>query len=649
MSWYLDLVVTDTQELQVLRTSVDDAIRNGDHAAARERLALLWRRHCGPSVAAFVNSRLTKLPTTGARRTAVVAILRSFTVEPIIPLVRAAAGLNGLDLTIHLGDFNTYTQELLDPASQVYTEWAPDVVILAVQTRDIVPELWSSFADWDAAEIDRAVERTLGEYEAMIDAFRRSSSASLVIHGLELPPHPALGAADRANPNGQHGSIERINAGLRETAALTPGVHVLDTDGMISRAGRQQWYDADKWASMRMPIHARHLGDIAAEWVRHIQPLVGQVVKALVVDLDNTLWGGVLGEDLIAGVALSAEGPGSGFWHLQRAIRDLTARGILLGICSKNNESDVREMFDQHDEMVLHWSDFAAVRINWDDKLTNLRSIASELNIGLDAIAFLDDNPAECALIQREAPEVVVIHLDRPPDSEDHVITGNPFFERLSLTTEDRARVEQYAQRNERRAAEGQSASLEGYLRSLATTVEVRAVASGDLVRVAQLTQKTNQFNLTTQRYTEAEIAQFVSDDQYRVLLARSADRFGDHGTVGVVIVRVADDVWEIDTMLLSCRVIGRGVETAILASVADDAHRYGATALLGRFIATNKNAPAADFFSNHGFVPASAGLGAAPTGDHPVADTSWIRSLSTPLESPDWITTIDYRETAHD
>jgi FkbH-like protein len=596
------------QELRDLRRLTDEAIADRQVIDARALIEQLWRAHPGPATAAFVNSRLAKLPPAPGRRSATLAILRSFTVEPIVPIVRAAAALNGLDLTVHVGDFNSYTQEVLDPRSAVYESWHPDVVVIAVQTRDIAPELWTTFADLSPDDVAAVVERVVSEYATMFGAFRRSSSCSLVIHGLELPARPALGVADHARPSGQTAAIDEINEQLRRLAGETTGVYVLDYDGLVARAGRRAWYDHDKWLSMRMPIRAEHLYDVAMEWLRHIQPLAGRIAKALIVDLDNTLWGGVLGEDLIEGVLLSPEHDGAGYWALQRAIRDLMARGILLGICSKNNEDDVREMFENHPAMVLRWSDFAAIRTNWDSKADNLRSIANELNIGLDALAFLDDNPAECALIRQELPDVIVLELDRVPDGIDNPVSGNPFFERLSLTNEDLARGDLYVAQRERTRAAEEAGSLDDYLHSLKMTVTVRDMAPEEIPRVAQLTQKTNQFNLTTRRYTEPEIEAFAARCSARVYVASASDRFGDHGLIGVIIAETGQASWEIDTMLLSCRVIGRGVETAMLSRVVSDSAASGAAAVDGAYIPTAKNAPARHFFETHGFSPTEVG-----------------------------------------
>jgi FkbH-like protein len=593
-----------------LRDSIDAAIAADDVASARELIERLWRQRRGPAVAGFVNGRLAKLASSRLApaikgRSATVAILRSFTVEPIVPLLRAAAGVNGIDVAVHIGDFNTYTQEILDPQSSLYTVWAPDVVILAVQTRDIAPDLWGGFAGLDADAVEAATCRVLDQYANLVSTFRSRSTAHLLIHGLERPPFAALGLADRASTSGQVAAIERINSQLVALADSTPGVHVVDYDGLVARVGRTNFLDERKWLSMKMPIRAEHMAELADEWLRYLQPICGRVAKAIVVDLDNTLWGGVVGEDGAAGIQLGEQHPGAGFVALQRTIRDLAGRGILLGICSKNNEADALEVLERHPDMVLRPSDFSAMRINWENKADNLRSIAAEWNIGLDSIAFLDDNPAECALVRRQLPDVIVIELDAVPEADRNPVIGNPFFERLTLTDEDRSRTAIYAQQRERSVASVTAGSLEDYLESLATVVTIKPLTTEDTPRIAQLTQKTNQFNLTTRRYSEQDLDAFVAGGD-RIYSARAADRFGDHGLIGVVIARPSGQAWRIDTLLLSCRVIGRGVETAMVARVVADARASGASEVVGEFVATAKNAPARPFYESVGFDRAS-------------------------------------------
>jgi FkbH-like protein len=275
---------------------------------------------------------------------------------------------------------------------------------------------------------------------------------------------------------------------------------------------------------------------------------------------------------------------------------------VLLAVCSKNNHDDAVEVLDGHPEMLLRSKDFHAIKANWDDKATNLMAIAAELNVGVDSIAFLDDNPAERSFVGRQLPMVTVLPVADDPAAYAPAVRRSPLFERLSLSEEDRQRSGYYERERQRSAALAGAATLEGFLESLRTRVDIFAAGAEDIPRVAQLTQKTNQFNVTTRRYTEPQIAAMVDDEAWAVYALRAADRFGEHGLVGVALVDRGGDDWRVDTLLLSCRVIGRQVETALIHVLSTEASARGA-GLIGEFSPTAKNAPAADFYDRHGFM----------------------------------------------
>jgi FkbH-like protein len=397
-------------------------------------------------------------------------------------------------------------------------------------------------------------------------------------------------------------AIQKINDEIRHIATRYTGVYLLDYDAMIARHGRARWYDERKWLTVRMPIAADHLKDLADEWLRFIHPLVGKTCKALVTDLDNTLWGGVIGEDGVEGIRLGVEYPGAAFQAVQRALLDLHQRGILLAVCSKNNIADAMEVLEKHPGMLLRPEHFAAWRINWNDKAVNLREIATELNIGVDSLAFLDDNPVERERIRSDLPEVTVLDLPDDPMEFARVLRRSPVFERLALSEEDRERGRYYAGQRQRLELERSASSLEDFFRSLRQEIEISSVTPATLLRVAQLTQKTNQFNLTTRRYSEQQIAELAKNPAWKVYAIRVKDRLGDNGLTGVVITHDAQDLAEIDTFLLSCRVVGRTVETAILSFLIDQARRRGRTHLQGWFSPTKKNDLAKEFYAQHNF-----------------------------------------------
>lgn len=612
-----------------LRTQIDQWMEQGATTEAQAGLSeFLAAEGLSNATAAFSVARYTKLRPHLSLIPYRVAILRSFTVEPVVPMLRAAGFANGLDLTVHVGEFNAYAQEILDGNSALYT-FEPQAVILAADTRSLAPELW---ADYGGSGTDRGaavVARVSQQYSDWIKAFRRHSDAHLILHTLASPPYPALGLYDGQDVSGQTRSLEEINRRIRSLAEEYRGVYALDYQGLVARHGQQNWYDERKWISVRLPIAAPYLPHMAREWLRYLHPLSGRIAKVAVVDLDNTLWGGVIGEDGLSGIRLDGEHPGAAYRELQRALKDLTGRGILLAIASKNNMADAMEALEQHRGMLLRPVNFSAMRINWNDKAESLRQIAAELNVGIDAIAFLDDNPVERRRVRTELPEVMVIDLPEDPWQYAARVRECPFFERLTLSEEDRHRSEYYAADKQRIALETSCVTREDFLRSLEQVVEITPVRSATISRVAQLTQKTNQFNMTTRRYSEQQIAELAGRSDCQVLSIRVMDRYSDNGLVGVAIALFQGSKCEIDTFLLSCRVIGRGVETALLAYLAESARQRGLTRLEGLFLPTKKNAPAREFYSSHGFEL----IGTESSG------TRWgINIAARPPAWPDWI-----------
>lgn len=611
-----------------LRSEIERCLEGGTPDRAVARLHELWRQQNDISTATFVCSSYEKLRVKVALVSHRVAVLRSFTVEPVIPLLRAAAFCAGIDLSVHIGDFNTHSQDILDPNSSLYA-FAPDTVILAVRTPDIAPDLWERYSSLPAEAIQEACQRVSGSLQGWIRAFRKHSQSALIVHNLEQPVHPSRGLLDAQSEASQSETIRQINREIRRAAGAYRGVYVSDYDGLVARHGRQRWQDDRKYLVARLPISSDNLIHLSREWLRFLVPLSGRTAKALVVDLDNTLWGGIIGEDGLSGIKLGPEYPGAAYQRLQGIMLDLAQRGILLAICSKNNPADALEAIDKHPGMLLRREHFAAMRISWNDKAQGLREIAFELNIGTDSLAFLDDNPVEREQVRAALPEVTVIDLSNNPFEYASAVQNCPAFERLSLSAEDQHRTALYAEQRERARGEQQFQSKEDFYRFLKQEVEVASISSETLGRISQLTQKTNQFNLTTRRYTEQQISETAIRPGWHVFSVRVRDRFGDQGLVGVAITRDEHDTCEIETFLLSCRVIGRTVETAFLSAIAKAAITRGCKKLYGFFLPTKKNAPAQSFYSQHGFQLKSQ------TSERGV----WFFDLQTRTPPcPDWI-----------
>jgi FkbH-like protein len=608
-----------------IKEQIDSALQEKRYAEAGRILQGMMASHLDSATAAYVAARADDLAPHLSLQTLRICLLRSFTIEPIIPFLQAQCFSAGFHAEIRTGGFNTYAQDFLDGSSSLYAT-ASDIVFLAVRTADIAPELWNPVSPADSK---LAIDQALTDMESWLTAFRARSGAAIVLQNFEQPPFPAAGIFDAQQSEGQQSSIRKLNAGLGDLARRFPSVYILDYDGLVARHGRLAWHDEAKWQSIRLPVTADHFVHLADEYMRFIRSLTGKTCKALVLDLDNTLWGGVIGEEGPEGIRLGPDYPGAAFTALQQVIENLYRRGILLAICSKNNWEDVYPVFDRHRGMRLRQEHFAAIRVNWQDKATNLREIAAELNIGTDALAFLDDDPMEREWIRSQMPEVTILPIAEKPYERAQALLQSPVFERLSLSEEDQQRGRLYADQRLRKELQQRSPSLEDFYRSLDMHISFRSASTSTAIgRVAQLTQKTNQFNLTTHRYTEAEITRMVSDPSCTVFTVRVTDRFGDNGIVGVVILNWANQDVEIDTFLLSCRVMGRMVETAMLSEIVRRANARGSRTLCGWFLPTAKNSPAAGFYEAHGFNKCKESSG----------DTKWELSLETArIETPSW------------
>ncbi|MEI6666737.1 MAG: HAD-IIIC family phosphatase [Acidobacteriota bacterium] len=612
--------------MTTLLERIDAAVVRGETRLAAALLRQLFEEKPTLGNAAVVEDRFSRLGSAAPTTRLKVAVLRSYTLEPMVPLLRAAALCHGLALDVKVGAFNAYVQEIVDPASWL-PGFAPDVVMLAIQTRDLLPAVWTNYADLPEGAADCAVDEVADDLRAWVGQLRASTGANVVVFNFEAPPVASLGLAD-AQGHGQMAAIARLNAAVRALADQ-PGVTVLDYDALVARHGRARFHDERRFLTTRLPIAADCLIHLANDCLRTLLAITGQGRKCLVVDLDNTLWGGVVGEDGPTGVRLGGEYPGAAHVALQRALLDLSRRGVLLAISSKNNLPDAMDVLDKHPGMLLRPSDFSAIRINWNPKSQSLREIAAELNIGLDSLAFLDDNPVEREQVRTDAPEVYVIEVPAEPMAFADTVRACPVFERRTLTAEDRERGRQYAAQSQRAELGRGAGSLEDFYRSLDMELVAAPVGPATLPRAAQLTQKTNQFNLTTRRYTEAELASRVADPSWRAFTFGVKDRFGDNGIVGVAMLRAGEaGAWHLDNFLMSCRVIGRTVEAGMLALVADATREQGGRTLRGVYVPTAKNGLAGGFFEANGFRLV----------DQHAEGAEWELDLAAAREVPPWL-----------
>jgi FkbH-like protein len=546
-------------------------------------------------------------------KTVKIALLGSSTLDHVQAYLRVECYRAGLAAELYQGGYDQYTQEILNPASGLY-DFKPEIVILAVQPSRFFPNIASSTLGMSKEQIQAEIENGFLTVQNLLDTFTQRSSAMVLFHNMPLPDYPALGTYDWRDENGQIVTFYQINQRLAELIrSRYKNVYIVDEDKVQARTGKERVTDPRFLFHARMLYGEAVLPALTQEYLRYIKPYKAVGRKCIVLDLDNTLWGGVVGEDGMSGIKVGSEAPGNAFGAFQKELLKLSQRGILLAISSKNNPEDAEAVFNDHPDMVLRLNHFAARRINWQPKEQNIKELAKELNIGLDSLVFLDDNPVERAKVRAELPMVLVPEMPTDPAYYLRTLQALDVFDPLALTEEDRQRNQMYADQRARQDFEEElstkqnSGSLEDYLQALEMVVEIDYCNDLSLPRIAQLTGKTNQFNTTTIRRSEAQISELLAKG-YQVYTARVLDKFGDNGLTAVAIVAPTETrdgimVREIDTFLMSCRVLGRGVETALLAFIAGEAQANGATRLDGWFIPTAKNAPAQDCYERHNFA----------------------------------------------
>ncbi len=558
-----------------------------------------------------------------------VAVLRSYTLEPIEPVLRLRLLLEGFRPSFWFGGYNQYAQEVLDPQSGLHA-FGPDLVLLMVRLDEVMPEFIDDFPARSSSEWQQQIARKAQELARLAGLVASASSAQVVVQNMTLGRAGYFGIFDAQHADSQAQLVSEFNRALAATVSDMRGVFIWDFDAFVRTTGLDTLRDPKMWYVSKNPYKLSAYPAIAADLLRYLRGALGRAKKCIVVDLDNTLWGGLAGEDGLEGVQVGHTYPGNCYRDFQRELLKLYDRGILLAINSKNNEEDALRILEEHPDMILRRRHFAAVRINWQDKAANLRAIARELNIGLDSLVFVDDNPAECALIRQECPECDVVALPDKPYLLPAALDAIPGLENIHITEEDRRKGDMYRAEAVRREHEEEYSNLDDFLRTLEMEVSIEPATAFSIPRIAQLTQKTNQMNMTTRRYTEAQIDALASDPARAVLSVSARDRFGDHGIIGVMLLEFRPGECVIDTFLLSCRVIGRGIEQVMLAFVADVARGRGTPRLIGEFVQTARNAPASGVYEKCGFVRTGATEFEFDLGERQMAYPAHVRFHAT-------------------
>lgn len=537
-----------------------------------------------------------------------LAVIGSSTLTHLLPAIRVGALRRGFLVEIYEGEFGMYRQEIADRNSSLY-RFHPDVLLLALDAHHL------------AGGEGASAESVLDELRPLWRIAREELGCAVLQQTVLPILAPLLGNNEDEDSSSPAAIVDRINRQLR-AAAHEAGVHLLAVDRLAAEHGTHALYDPALWFRAKQEVHPA----AAPLWGDHVARLLaalrGLSAKCLVLDLDNTLWGGVVGDDGLEGLLLGqGNAMGEAYVAFQRYALRLARRGVILAVCSKNDEATARAVFERHPEMVLRRKDISCFVANWQDKATNLRQIARSLNIGLDALVFADDNPFERNLIRQELPDVAVPELPEDPALYAQTIADAGYFEALSITDEDRARTRQYQANAEREQMRAGSTDMDSYLRGLQMKLLWSPFDRIGLSRIAQLVNKSNQFNLTTRRYTQEELEATMNDPAALTLQLRLTDTFGDNGMIAVVIGRRRSaTALEIDTWLMSCRVLGRQVEEATLNLLAGQALTQGYTELIGLYKPTAKNGMVKEHYSRLGFVPCN---------EASEPDTAWTLDLA--------------------
>lgn len=538
-----------------------------------------------------------------------VALLGDVSTQHLVPLLEVLIADSGFRPEIYEAGFDTVELEALNPDSELYA-FAPQLIVILQG----VGKLKALYYDYPG---DRRhfVQDRAEAIEATWRAIRSRTGAPMVQSTFVLPYERPFGNYGLLMSDTLHGAVAQLNQEIRMRACGNDGVLLNDVDYLAAWVGRRDFIDEKLWALSKALCSLQALPDVAQNIVDIGLACQGRAVKCVVLDLDNTLWGGIVGDDGIEGIELGDSDSSGAFRSFQLYLRELGRRGILLAVCSKNDEAVARHAFSKHPGMVLKDEDICVFVANWEDKATNIRRIRDRLNIGLDSMVFLDDNPFERNLVRELLPEVLVPELPEDPILYVRAVSELNLFEAASYSAVDAERTSKYRQQEHRDEERARFADLDSYLASLETKARVVRFEPPDLPRIAQLLQRSNQFNLTTRRHAESECAMMMNDQANCFPFSATVwDLYGEFGLINVVILYHAGDTVEVDTFVMSCRVLQRGVEQLAMNRIFEYATDVGARYVVGRYIPTAKNAMVRDFFPRFGFdeSPGADGEGSA-------------------------------------
>lgn len=547
-----------------------------------------------------------------------IALLGSFTLNGIEEVLRVKCSEIQIGCNSYVAGYNQYNQEILNKESNLY-KFSPDIVYLILDARSMFGELFHTPYSISESERKQFVQNKTSEISNLLKFFTANSKSKLVLTNLAVPTYSPYGIYETKVTYGLQDMINDYNQQISTITKNMESVYLYNFSAFVMRIGENNIFNFKQFFLGDVRVSFEYIPYLSNDLIRYIKAFFGLGKKCIVLDLDNTLWGGIVGEDGFEGIKLGSDPVGKAFTEFQKILLALHKRGILLAINSKNNFEDAIRVIREHTDMILKEEHFACMKINWNDKVQNMKEIATELNIGLDSMVFLDDDPVNREYVKSSFPQILTAEM--PPDASQYaqLLMSMNDFDTLKITEEDLGRGSMYLQEKQRKDLAHQATNLDDFLQQLEIKLKIKKANDFTIPRISQLTLKTNQFNLTTKRYQDEDIKKFLETD-YWVGCVQVEDKFGDNGITGVFIVKRNPTEWLIDTFLLSCRILGRGIEDGILAEILKKAREAGIKTVMGEFIPTKKNVPCANFFSDYGFKK---------TGQY------WVFDTNNPIKVP--------------
>ena len=532
-----------------------------------------------------------------------VAILSSFTINGLEEALRVKCAESDITCATYLCGYGQYNQDILDQSSKLY-EFSPDITFMIIDTRSVLSTLFYTPYTIPANDRRTYIDKRVADFVNLVKTFKNRTGSKLILTNCSIPTYSPYGICEVRTEYGLKEMVYDFNARLSDAFRSDPQVFLFDFNSFVAKYGEINVLDYRQFLVGDIKVSLSYIPHLAEELMGYVKANLGVNRKCIVLDLDNTLWGGIIGEDGFDRIDLSLKPPGMAFMEFQRVLLALYQRGVILAINSRNNEDEALRAIRDHPFMVLREEHFATMKINWSDKISNMKEIAQELNIGLDSIVYFDDDPINRELMSKAIPQIKTIDLPDDPSLYASTLMQINDFNTLVMTNEDRKRGEMYREEHKRTELKRSSSNLEDFLKQLEIRVTMKKANNFTIPRIAQLTLKTNQFNLTTHRYQEEDVETLAQDHTKLIGCAQTQDKFGDNGITGVYIVNKnhVDNEWFIDTFLLSCRVMGRGIEDAMMGYILSKAKEEGVIKVKAEFIPTKKNKPCEQLLPNFGF-----------------------------------------------